>query len=97
MNRKFKKTDAKKKVLCEEYINNNDNNNKKEKKNLARQSNLCGLSEVGGNTCELYIMHEVAYDLWLTGGGSVLNGLMHALSSRSEGEPVSASNLRINA
>lgn len=40
----------KKKVLCEEYINNNDSN--KKKKNLARQSNLCGLSEVGGNTCE---------------------------------------------
>lgn len=60
MNLKFKKTDAKKKkVLCEEYINNNDNNNNK-KINLARQSNLCRLSEVGGNTCELYIMHEVA-------------------------------------
>lgn len=39
------------------------------KKNLARQSNLCGLGSVGGNTCELYIMHEVAYDLWPMGGG----------------------------
>lgn len=62
MNLKFKKTDAKKRfcVIMITII----------KKNLERQSNLCGLGSVGGNTCELYIMHEVAYDLWPMGGVS---------------------------
>lgn len=84
----------KKKVLCEEYINNNDNNKKKK---IVRQSNLCGLSEVGGNTCELYIMHEVAYDLWEGGGGvrAKRADARPAIPS-PEGEPVSASNLQIN-